>query len=95
MPLSHFVPASPPPRVLKSVFYVYVFIPALPLGSSVPFLFVCLFPIGYFLYPRFWSRYFRSTVSFIPDYKSAVGIIAPISWMGKPRFKEVNVSCPR
>ena len=28
-----------PPRVLKSILYVYVFIPALPLGSSVPFFF--------------------------------------------------------
>ena len=26
-----------PPRVLKSILYVYIFIPALPLGSSVPF----------------------------------------------------------
>ena len=27
--------------------------------------------------------------------KSVVGINAPISWMGKPRFKGVNVTCPR
>ena len=33
MPLSHFVPAYPsPPRVLKSILYVCVFIPVLPLG---------------------------------------------------------------
>ena len=30
----------PPPRVLKSILYVYVFIPALPLGSSEPFFFL-------------------------------------------------------
>ena len=29
----------PTPRVLKSILYVCVFIPALPLGSSVPFFF--------------------------------------------------------
>ena len=28
-----------PPHVLKSIFYLYLFIPALPLGSSVPFFF--------------------------------------------------------
>ena len=28
-----------PPRVLKSILYVYIFIPALQLGSSVPFFF--------------------------------------------------------
>ena len=28
-----------PPRVLKSILYVYIFIPALPLDSSVPFFF--------------------------------------------------------
>ena len=40
MPLSHFIPAYlPPPRVLKSVLYVCVFIPVLPLGSSAPFFF--------------------------------------------------------
>ena len=38
MPLSHFVPASPP-RVLKSILYVCVFIPVLPLGFSEPFFF--------------------------------------------------------
>ena len=38
---SHFATASPSPlhRVLKSILYVCVFIPALPLGSSVPFFF--------------------------------------------------------
>ena len=40
MPLSHFVPAYPSPRrVLKSILYVCVFIPVLPLGSSEPFFF--------------------------------------------------------
>ena len=34
---SHFVPASP--RVLKSILYICVFIPVLPLGSSEPFFF--------------------------------------------------------
>ena len=29
----------PPPRVLKSILYVCVFIPVLPLGSSEPFFF--------------------------------------------------------
>ena len=29
----------PPPRVLKSILYVYILIPALPLGSSVPLFF--------------------------------------------------------
>ena len=38
MPLSHFVPAYPSPaRVLKSGLYICIFIPALSLGSSVPF----------------------------------------------------------
>ena len=31
-----------PPRVLKPVLYVYVFIPALPLGLSVPVFWVFL-----------------------------------------------------
>ena len=37
---SHFAPSSPSPHphVLKSILYVCIFIPALPLGSSVPFL---------------------------------------------------------
>ena len=40
MPLSHFVPAFPsPPRVLKSILYVFVFIPILPRGSSKTFFF--------------------------------------------------------
>ena len=41
MPLSHFIPAypSPPPHVLKSILYICVFIPVLPLGSSEPFFF--------------------------------------------------------
>ena len=41
MPLSHFIPAypSPSPCVLKSVLYVCVFIPVLPLDSSEPFFF--------------------------------------------------------
>ena len=39
--LSHFVPATlPPPRVLKSILYICVFIPVLPLGSSEPFFFL-------------------------------------------------------
>ena len=29
----------PPPRVLKSILYVCIFIPVLPLGSSEPFFF--------------------------------------------------------
>ena len=29
----------PPPRVLKSILYICVFIPVLPLGSSEPFFF--------------------------------------------------------
>ena len=37
MLLSRFVPASPSTHVLKSVPYVCIFIPALPLGSSLPF----------------------------------------------------------
>ena len=36
----HFLTSSqltlPPPRVLKSILYIYVFIPVLPLGSSEP-----------------------------------------------------------
>ena len=40
MPLSHFVQLTlPPPRVLKSILYICVFIPVLPLGSSEPFVF--------------------------------------------------------
>ena len=39
IPLSHFIPAYPsPPHSLKSILYVCVFIPVLPLGSSEPFL---------------------------------------------------------
>ena len=38
MPLSHFVPAYPSPsHVLKSILYICVFIPVLPLSSSEPF----------------------------------------------------------
>ena len=33
----------PPPCVLKSILYVYVFIPVLPLGSSEPFFFFFFF----------------------------------------------------
>ena len=53
--LSHFIPASPSPRALKSILYVCVFIHALPLGSSVP-----LFKIPYicvsirYLFFSFW-----------------------------------------
>ena len=37
-------PRLPPPlRVLKSILYVYVFVTALPLSSSVPFLCCCFF----------------------------------------------------
>lgn len=39
------------------------------------------------------SRSFSSTVSFIPDCTLAGGVITPISWMGKPRFKSVNETC--
>ena len=41
MTLSHFVPAYPSPHhVLKSILYICIFIPVLPLGSSEPlFLF--------------------------------------------------------
>ena len=35
--LSHFVPAYPPSPVLKSMLYICVFIPVLPLCSSEPF----------------------------------------------------------
>ena len=35
MPLSHFIPAYPSPaHILKSILYVCIFIPVLPLGSS-------------------------------------------------------------
>ena len=34
----------PPPRVLKSILYVCVFIPVLPLGSSEPFFFFSQIP---------------------------------------------------
>ena len=34
-----------PPHVLKSIFYVYLFIPALQLGSSIPFFFFFRFYI--------------------------------------------------
>ena len=40
MPLSHLSQLTlPPPRVLKSILYVCIFIPVLPLGSSEPFFF--------------------------------------------------------
>ena len=40
VPLSHFIPAYPsPPCVLKSILYVCVFIPVLPLCSSEPIFF--------------------------------------------------------
>ena len=56
MPLSHFIPAYPsPPRVLKSILYVYVFIPVLPLGSSQPFfldsIYMCY---DLYLFFSFW-----------------------------------------
>ena len=44
MALSHFVQLTPPPpHVLKSIFYICVFIPVLPLGSSEPFFFIFIF----------------------------------------------------
>ena len=40
-----------PPHVIKSIIYVYLFIPALQLGSSVPFFFlmpyICALALGY------------------------------------------------
>ena len=42
---SHFVPASPR-HILKSILYICVFIPVLPLGSSEPFFFF-FFQISY------------------------------------------------
>ena len=78
MPLSHFVPASPPPhRVLKSILYVCVFIPVLPLGSSEPFFFqipyICvaygifLFLTYFTLYDRLWSIHLttNNSISFL------------------------------
>ena len=45
-----------PPHVLKSILYVCLFIPALPLGSSVPFFFFFRFHIYALAYGISFSR---------------------------------------
>ena len=48
----------PPPRVLKSILYICVFIPVLPLGSSEPFFFFfqipCICVSIWYLFFSFW-----------------------------------------
>ena len=67
--LTHFVPAyTSPPRVLKSVFYVCVFTPVLPLGSSEPFFFldtmyVCQHTVFVYLFLTYFTLYDRLQVN--------------------------------
>ena len=74
MPLSHFVPATfPLPHVLKSILYVCVFIPVLPLGSSEPFfffdsIFMCQHTVSVFLFLTYFTTYERLQVH-PPHYK--------------------------
>ena len=73
MPLSHFVLASPSSRcVLKSVLFTCVFIPALPLGSSVPFfldsIYVHQHTVFVFLFLTYFTLYDRLQVH-LPHYK--------------------------
>ena len=55
-----------PPNVLKSIFYVYLFIPALQLGSSVPFFFfrfrIYALAYGIFLLLTYFTLYDRLQV---------------------------------
>ena len=77
-PLSHFVPAYPsplpPPRVLKSILYVCIFIPVLPLGSSETFFFfldsiyMCQHMVFVFLFLTYFTLYDRLQVH-PPHYK--------------------------
>ena len=62
MLLSYFIPASlPPPHVLKSILYVCVFIPVLPLGSSEPFfldfIYMCYHTVFVFLFLTYFTLY--------------------------------------
>ena len=77
MPLSRFVPAYPsPPHVLKSILYVCIFIPVLPLGSSEPFYFyffldsiyMCQHTVFVFLFLTYFTLYDRPQVH-PPHYK--------------------------
>ena len=52
----------PPPRVLKSILYVWVFIPVLPLGSSEPFFF---FFFRFHIYVLAYGICFSLSVSWI------------------------------
>ena len=75
MPLPPFVPAYlPPPHVLKSILYVCVFIPFLPIGSSQPFFFfldsiyMCQHTVFVFLFLTYFTPYDRLQVH-PPHYK--------------------------
>ena len=57
----------PPPRVLKSILYVCVFIPVLPLGSSEPVFFLdsiymCQHMVFVFLFLTYFTLYDRLQV---------------------------------
>ena len=49
---------SLPPHVLKSIFYVYLFIPALQLGSSVPFFLESIYMHQHMVFVFLFLTYF-------------------------------------
>ena len=64
-----------PPHVLKSILYVYLFIPALQLGTSIPFFFyffrfhiMCQHTVFVFLFLTYFTLYDRLQVH-PPHYK--------------------------
>ena len=74
MPLSQSQLTLPTPRVLKSILYVSVYIPVLPLGSSEPFFFfldsiyMCQHTVFAFLFLTCFTLYDRLQVH-PPHYK--------------------------
>ena len=63
----------PPPRVLKSILYVCVFIPVLPLGSSEPFflldsIYMCKHTVFVFLFLTYSWWEHREISSVLRDH---------------------------
>ena len=59
-------PTHPPPHVLKSILYICIFIPVLPLGSSEPFfldsIYMCQHTVFVFLFLTDFTLYDRLQV---------------------------------
>ena len=69
----------PPPNVLKSILYVCVFIPVLPLGSSETFFFLDSIYMGQhavivFLFLTYFTLYDRLQVH-PPHYKDSISLL--------------------